>query len=64
MMDEAQLAIRIRKTFEESHNMCSVDYLSSRIGVDSVEVEKILRSMESEGRVKYDSAKVFWRWLK
>jgi len=63
-MGEAQLNTRIKRTFEESHNMCSVDYLSSRIGIDSEEIEKILRNMEREGQVKYDSAKGFWRWLK
>ncbi|MGD0805791.1 MAG: hypothetical protein ABSA11_17150 [Candidatus Bathyarchaeia archaeon] len=63
-MDEVQLAIRIRETFEESHSFCSLDYISSRIGVDSVDVERVLRNMEREGWVRYDAASEIWRLLK
>jgi len=63
-MDEAQLAIRVRKTFEESHNQCSLDYLASRLGITSEEVERILIEFEREGRVRFDAAKGIWRLLK
>jgi DNA-binding transcriptional regulator YhcF (GntR family) len=63
-MDEAQLVIRIHKTFEESHNFGSVDYLASRIGATSEDIEKILRNLEREGRVKYDATTEIWRWIK
>jgi len=63
-MDEAQLAIRVRKTFEASHNQCSIDHLASRLGITSEEVERVLIEFEREGRVRFDAAKGIWRWLK
>ena len=63
-MDETQLVTRIRKTFEESHNVCSTGFLASRLGVDSEEVGKTLKNLESEGRVKYNKSYETWSWLK
>ena len=63
-MDRAQIVAHVKATFEASHNQCSLDYLASRLGVTSEEVEKVLIDLEREGRVRYDSAKGIWRWLK
>jgi Mn-dependent DtxR family transcriptional regulator len=63
-MDEALLITRIRKTFEESHNQCSADYLASRIGVTSEETEKTLNNLKREGRVTFDGNHETWRWVK
>jgi len=62
-MDETQLAIRIRKTFEDSHNLCSTDFLASRLGIDSEEDEKTLKNLEREGRVTFDKNHETWKWV-
>jgi hypothetical protein len=36
---------QITKIFEESHNQASTDYIASRLGVTSEEMEKLLRAM-------------------
>ena len=63
IMDRAQIITHVKATFEASHNQCSLDYLASRLVVTSEEVERVLMDLEREGRVRYDKAKGFWRWL-
>ena len=64
IMDKAQILARVKTTFEASHNQCSLDYLSSRLGTTSEEAERILIDYEREGRARYDAAKGIWKWLK
>ena len=53
---------KIALIFNATHNIASTDYIASKLGVESAEAEKLLKSMEREGRVTFNAAKEVWRW--
>ncbi|MCX6653856.1 MAG: hypothetical protein NTY03_01910, partial [Candidatus Bathyarchaeota archaeon] len=50
---------RLAKVFEECHNQASTDYLASRVGVSSEDLDKILKTIKNAFKIPGEDT---WRW--